>query len=53
MKLASIGVVYSLSMIVLMALLGTLFFGESLNLREVLGIGLAIIACLLLRRVAA
>lgn len=49
-KLASIGVIYSLSIIVLLAALGVFVFGESLNRREVLGFAFAIVAIVLLGR---
>lgn len=50
MKLAAIGVVYSLAIVVLMALLGVFVFGESINRYEVAGLGLGIIAIVLLGR---
>lgn len=50
MKLASLGVVYSLSIILLMAALGVFVFGETLNRYEVAGFGLAVIAIILLGR---
>ena len=43
-SLAAIGVLYSASMILLLAALGTLVFKESFGLREMLGISLAIAA---------
>ena len=50
MKLASIGVVYSLSIIVLMAILGACFFGEALKRHEIVGMGFAVAAIILLGR---
>jgi small multidrug resistance pump len=51
-KLASIGVVYSLSIVVLLAALGVFVFGETLNRFEILGFGFAVAAILLLGRFA-
>ncbi len=50
MKLATIGVVYSLSTVLLLAALGVVVFGESLNRYEVAGIGFAVLSILLLAR---
>jgi drug/metabolite transporter (DMT)-like permease len=50
LKLATIGVIYSVSMVLLLAGMGVLFFGETLNRLEVLGIVLAIAALVLLAR---
>ena len=50
MKLATIGVVYSLSTVLLLAALGVFVFGESLNRYEVAGIGFAVLSILLLAR---
>jgi multidrug transporter EmrE-like cation transporter len=50
LKLATIGVVYSVCMILMLAGMGVLVFGESLNRYEVVGIGLAIAAIALLAR---
>jgi multidrug transporter EmrE-like cation transporter len=52
LKLGTIGVVYSVSMIVLLALVGVIAFGESLSRSEVVGIVLAIAALFLLIREA-
>jgi drug/metabolite transporter (DMT)-like permease len=49
-KLASIGVIYSLSIVVLLAALGFFVFGETLNRREVAGIAFAVVAIVLLSR---
>jgi drug/metabolite transporter (DMT)-like permease len=48
MKLAVIGVVYSLSVVILMALLGVCVFGESITRYEVAGLFLGASAILLL-----
>jgi small multidrug resistance pump len=50
LKLATIGVVYSITMVLLLAGMGILFFGESLNRSEVVGIVLAIASLALLAR---
>src|SRR5262245_23105063 len=52
LKLATIGVLYSVSMILLLTAIGVIFFRESLNRFEVAGIVLAIAALLLLMRFA-
>jgi drug/metabolite transporter (DMT)-like permease len=51
LKLATIGVIYSVSMVLLLAGMGVLFFGETLSLKEVVGIVLAIASLLLLANV--
>lgn len=50
MKLAAIGIVYSITMILLLALVGVLCFEERLNIAEVAGLALAIAALVLLVR---
>jgi drug/metabolite transporter (DMT)-like permease len=50
LKLATIGVIYSVSMVLLLAGMGVLFFGETLSRSEVVGIVLAIAALFLLAR---
>jgi small multidrug resistance pump len=50
LKLGTIGVVYSVSMIVLLTLTGVIVFGESISKYEVLGVILAIAALALLIR---
>jgi small multidrug resistance pump len=50
LKLATIGVIYSISMVLLLAGMGVLFFGESLGRSELVGIALAIAALVLLAR---
>lgn len=52
LKLATLGVIYSVSMIVLLTLIGTLIFGESLSAREIAGLVLAIASVYLLMRFA-
>jgi drug/metabolite transporter (DMT)-like permease len=48
LKLATIGVIYSVSTIVLLALVGVAFFQESLNPYEIVGILMAISSLVLL-----
>jgi len=48
LKLATIGVIYSVSTVVLLALVGVIFFQESLNPYEIVGILLAIASLVLL-----
>ena len=50
LKLATIGVVYSVSMVLLLTTVGVAFFRESLNYYEVAGIVLAIASLVLLMR---
>lgn len=50
LKLATVGVVYSLATVMLLAALGVLVFGESLNRYEIAGIGLGVVSILLLAR---
>jgi multidrug transporter EmrE-like cation transporter len=50
LKLATISVVYSVSMIVLMTAMGVLFFRETLTGFEILGLLLAIASLILLTR---
>jgi multidrug transporter EmrE-like cation transporter len=52
LKLGTIGVVYSVSMVLLLTLVGTRWFGESLNYYEMAGIALAILSLILLVRFA-
>lgn len=52
MKLATIGVVYSLCMILLLAAVGTVVFKERLNVAETAGIAMAVGALVLLSRFA-
>lgn len=49
-KLATIGIYFSLSTVVLLAALGVFVFGETLNRFEVAGFGFAVIAIILLGR---
>ncbi len=52
LKLATIGIVYSVSMVLLLTAVGVLFFRESLSAYEVAGILLAIASLTLLMRFA-
>jgi small multidrug resistance pump len=52
LKLGTIGVVYSVSMVLLLTLIGAWRFGESLNYSEMAGIVLAVAALVLLARFA-
>ena len=52
LKLATIGVVYSVSMVLLLTAIGTVFFHESLGRYEVLGLAMAIGSLVLLVRFA-
>ena len=52
LKLATIGVVYSVSMVLLLSATGVVLFGESLNAYEVAGLVLAIASLVLLMRFA-
>lgn len=50
LELATIGVVYSVCMILMLVSMGVAFFGEVPSTRELLGIGLAIASLFLLAR---
>lgn len=50
LKLATISIVYSVSMILLLTAVGVIVFQESLNYYEMAGIGLAIASLVLLMR---
>jgi len=50
LKLATIGVVYSVSMIVLLTAIGAVLFHEKLNYSEMLGLVLALVSLVLLMR---
>ncbi len=52
LKLAHIGVLYSLTIVLSLCILGVLVFDETLRPTEWLGVGLAIASLLLLHRVA-
>src|ERR1700733_2165795 len=52
LKLATVGVVYSVSMILLLTGIGVVFFREPLSAPEVVGLALAIAALVLLVRFA-
>jgi len=48
LKLATIGVVYSISMVVFLSAIGVLFFEETLSTRELTGLVLAVLSLVLL-----
>lgn len=50
LKLATIGVIYSVCMILMLTLMGVFLFGESLNRAEAVGIALAVASVCLLAR---
>ena len=52
LKLATISVVYSVSMVLLLTAVGVVLFGESLNYCELAGIVLAVASLVLLIRFA-
>ncbi|HEX4707105.1 MAG TPA: hypothetical protein VH229_05180 [Candidatus Udaeobacter sp.] len=52
LKLATISVVYSVSLVLLLTLIGVVLFRESLNYFEVIGIVLAVVSLVLLMRFA-
>jgi multidrug transporter EmrE-like cation transporter len=52
LKLATIGAVYSVSMVLLLTSIGVFFFPESLNYYEIAGIVLAVGSLILLVRFA-
>jgi drug/metabolite transporter (DMT)-like permease len=52
LKLATISVVYSVSMVLLLTAVGVALFGESLNYYELAGIALALASLVLLMRFA-
>ena len=52
LKLGTIGVLYSVSMVLLLTAVGVVLFGESLNYYEVAGIVLAVASLVLLMRFA-
>lgn len=52
LKLGAIGVIYALATILMLTTLGVLAFGETLNAREIAGMGTAVLAILLLARFA-
>ncbi len=51
-KLSSLGVIYSLSTVLLLVALGVFYFHEKLNVYEILGISAAIVSIILLSRFA-
>jgi small multidrug resistance pump len=52
LKLATISVLYSVSMVLLLTAIGVMFFRESLNYSELAGIALAVASLVLLMRFA-
>src|SRR6476620_4828257 len=52
LKLATISVLYSVSLVLLLTAIGVVLFHESLNYLEVIGIGLAVVSLVLLMRFA-
>ena len=52
LKLATISVVYSVSMVLLLTAIGIVFFQESLNYYEIAGLVMAIASLILLVRFA-
>ena len=52
LKLATISVIYSVSLVLLLTAIGVVLFQESLNYFEVVGIALAVISLVLLMRFA-
>lgn len=52
LKLATIGVLYSISMVVLLTAVGVVFFRETLNYYEIAGLILAVASLILLVRFA-
>ena len=50
LKLATIGVLYSVSMVLLLTAVGLVLFGESLNYYELVGIVFALVSLVLLMR---
>ena len=52
LKLATISVLYSVSLVLLLTAIGVLLFRESLNYLEVIGIVLAVVSLVLLMRFA-
>ena len=52
LKLATIGAVYSVSMILLLTAIGAVFFRQTLDLREIAGLAMAVCSLILLMRYA-
>jgi small multidrug resistance pump len=52
MKMSDMGIAYALSNVILLVLVGVFVFGERLNAYEMAGLGLAIVAIVLLARFA-
>jgi len=51
-KLATLGAIYSILIILFLAIIGVVYFKEALNMYEISGIGLAIVSLVLLTRFA-
>ncbi|HEV2971670.1 MAG TPA: hypothetical protein VGY55_16960 [Pirellulales bacterium] len=52
LKLATIGIVYSVSMVLMLTAVGVVFFRESLDYSEIVGLVLAVASLILLMRFA-
>lgn len=52
LKFSTIGVFYGISSLLILTIVGVVFFKESLNMYEMIGIGLAIISMILLGKFA-
>ncbi|MCR4311009.1 MAG: hypothetical protein NUV54_00335 [Candidatus Taylorbacteria bacterium] len=52
MKLSSLGIVYALTVSILVVLVGVLYFHEKLNTPEIIGMIMAVISLILLSRFA-
>lgn len=52
LKFSTIGVFYGISSLLILTIVGVVFFKESLNMYEMIGIGLAIISMVLLGKFA-
>jgi drug/metabolite transporter (DMT)-like permease len=51
-KLSSLGVIYSLTTVLLLVAIGVFYFHEKLNIYEIIGIVAAIVSVILLSRFA-
>lgn len=50
-KLATLGAIYSVSIALLLAVVGVILFNESLDLQEIIGMGLAVASLVMLSRI--